>query len=213
MASRVSLLSEVRFASFLVYSPRGSSNICIRSRRIRDRVKNDHPGHLAQLALRIAQDGNPCAPAIGPGVLLVPAPRSAPLVSGALWPAYRIAEELVAAGLGDRVLPLIAREHAVQKSAFAQPGSRPTAGQHLESFGFDVRLPGARRIAVVDDFITKGATLLAAASLTKQHYPTADVWAFALIRTMGLQPEIERIVDPAIGSIVLSVNGGTERQP
>jgi hypothetical protein len=74
VANSASLLSEVRYASFLVYSPRGTSDVSVRSRQVRDRVKGDHPGDIEQIAARIAADGNPCAPILGPDVALVPAP-------------------------------------------------------------------------------------------------------------------------------------------
>ncbi len=58
-------------------------------------------------------------------------------------------------------------------------------------------------ITVVDDFLTKGATLLAAASLVKDAFPLAEVRVFGLVRTMGLVPEVEAIVAPCIGTIRL----------
>lgn len=64
-------------------------------------------------------------------------------------------------------------------------------------------LANPRQIVVVDDVVTKGATLLAAASRVKEAFPTAEVRVFGLVRTMGLQPDIERIVDPCVGEIRL----------
>jgi hypothetical protein len=207
------LLSEVQFASFLAYSPRGRSEVSVRSRQVRDRVKNDHPRDIEQIAERIVAEGNPCAPILGPNVTLVPAPRRAPLVSGALWPARRIAEELVGKELGLEVLPVVSRVNAVQKSAFAGPGSRPTPQQHLDSLTIDPHLVNAERITIVDDFITKGATLLAVASLVKHHFPNSEVAVFAMVRTLGLQSDVERITDPCIGLITQNAWGGAEREP
>jgi adenine/guanine phosphoribosyltransferase-like PRPP-binding protein len=68
------------------------------------------------------------------------------------------------------------------------------------------------RITLVDDVVTKGATLLAAASLVAEAFPGIDVRAFTLVRTMGLVPEIERIVDPVFGRIKTD-RGGADRQP
>lgn len=51
--------------------------------------------------------------------------------------------------------------------------------------------------------ITKGATFLAAASRLQETYPEARVIAFALVRTLGFVDDIERIVEPAIGTITL----------
>jgi adenine/guanine phosphoribosyltransferase-like PRPP-binding protein len=70
-----------------------------------------------------------------------------------------------------------------------------------------------RKITLVDDVVTKGATLLAAASLLAQAFPEAEIQAFALIRTMGLVPEVERIVDPVVGRIFRTPSGGADRRP
>ena len=61
-------------------------------------------------------------------------------------------------------------------------------------------------MTVVDDFITKGNTLLAACSLLKEALPEAEVRAFALVRTMGLVPEVERVVEPCMGTIRVSLD-------
>jgi hypothetical protein len=65
-------------------------------------------------------------------------------------------------------------------------------------------LVAGERITVVDDFVTKGNTLLAGASRVAEAFPRATVKAFALIRTLGLQPEIVAIVEPCVGGIRLS---------
>jgi hypothetical protein len=57
-----------------------------------------------------------------------------------------------------------------------------------------------------------GSTLLAAASLIASAFPGAEVRAFALVRTLGLVPEIERIVEPIVGRITAR-SGGVDRQP
>lgn len=50
------------------------------------------------------------------------------------------------------------------------------------------------RITIVDNVITEGRTLLATAALLRARFPNAEIRVFALIRTMGLQPDVERIV-------------------
>jgi hypothetical protein len=54
---------------------------------------------------------------------------------------------------------------------------------------------------LVDDVVTKGRTLLAAAARVQEAFPCAEIRAFALIRTMGLTRNVERLVDPCIGEI------------
>lgn len=215
MAKPPSLLSEVRFGAFLVYSPRGSSEVSQRSRGWRDAIKYDRPPGIAHAIERLALEfaGTALGEVLGPDVVLVPAPKSSPLVDGALWPARRIADELVKRGLGSEVIPMIRRAVRVPKSAFAGIGERPTANAHLESFAVDMPLARPSRIAVVDDVVTKGATLLAIASLVMNAFPDADVRVFAMLRTMGLQPEVERILEPCVGTIRLSARGEVERQP
>lgn len=89
------------------------------------------------------------------------------------------------------------------KSAFASPGMRASALRHLESMRIDRVLFRPNSVTVVDDFITKGATALAAASLVKDAFPEAQVRVFALVRTMGLVPNVDRCVEPCVGRISL----------
>jgi len=51
--------------------------------------------------------------------------------------------------------------------------------------------------------VTKGATLLAAATRLQETYPQAKVTAFALVRTLGFVDDIDRIIEPIIGTITL----------
>jgi adenine/guanine phosphoribosyltransferase-like PRPP-binding protein len=74
-------------------------------------------------------------------------------------------------------------------------------------------LGAPERITIVDDVVTKGATLLAAASLLADVFPDAEILAFALVRTTGLIPNVERIVDPVVGTIRRTPYGGTDRDP
>jgi adenine/guanine phosphoribosyltransferase-like PRPP-binding protein len=182
---------------------------------IRDSIKHDWPPGIAHAVERLAQefDATPLSEVLGPDVSLVPAPKSAPLVEGALWPARRIAEELIRRGLGKEVLPCVRRVTAVRKSAYSAPGERPGAKEHLESMEGQRVLASPSRVTVVDDVVTKGATLLAVASHVKDVFPDADVRVFALLRTMGLIPEIDKVLDPCVGAIRLSSWGEADREP
>jgi len=73
-------------------------------------------------------------------------------------------------------------------------------------------LVAAENISLVDDVVTKGATLLAAASLIKDDFPNADVRAFAMIRTMGLVADIGGVIDPVVGTIS-ECYGEADRNP
>lgn len=161
-----------------------------------------------------AADDSPLRDLLGADRTLVPAPRSAPPVKGALWPAMQLAEEMRDRGLGARVVPLLRRQVAVQKSAYAQSRERPTALQHLDSLGFesqDLFPPPGGALVLVDDFITRGATLLACATMLKARFPGVDVYAFAFVRTMSAGDVID-IIAPVRG--VIRLNGdSTQRVP
>jgi hypothetical protein len=49
--------------------------------------------------------------------------------------------------------------------------------------------------------VTKGRTLLAAASRVHEAFPGAQIRAFALVRTMGFIPGLEQLLDPCKGEI------------
>lgn len=137
----------------------------------------------------------------GDQVTLVPAPRSAPLPEGALWPSLDICQAMVARGLAAATLPCVERTEAVPKSAFAKPGERPTPQRHYDTMAAEAQLEVPATLVVVDDFVTKGSTLLAAASRVAEAFPASNVLAFALVRTKGIVPEIDAILEPCIGEI------------
>ena len=208
------LLSELVFGSFLVYSPRGTTEVSRRSRAHRDAFKAGNEETLARAIARLTQlfAESGLAAVLGPDVTLVPAPRSGLLLEGALWPSRLIAEALVRAGLGAAVAPILRRVEAVPKSAFQSPGERPNALRHYETMAVDTELVSTRRITLVDDFVTKGNTLLGGASRIAQAFPGKDIRSFALVRTLGRQPEIERVVEPCVG-VIRAAFGDADREP
>jgi predicted amidophosphoribosyltransferase len=89
----------------------------------------------------------------------------------------------------------------VRKSATAQAGCRPTVEEHYRSFGIAGTPLPSDRILLVDDVVTKGRTLLAAAARLQDAFPLARIEAFALLRTMSLTTEIACLVQPCVGEI------------
>jgi len=206
-------ITELRFGSLLVYSPRGESDVSKRSRTVCYQMKNDLGGAIARLVLRLKTEfpSTSLDELLGPDVTLVPAPRSTPLIEGALWPARRIADALLAHGLGVEVLPVVRRASPVPKSSHAIPGERVSVAQHIESLSLEPWLAAPARITIIDDVVTKGRMLMATATVLRQAFPATDLRAFALIRTMGLQPDVERIFAPCVGAIVWSPWGDALR--
>jgi predicted amidophosphoribosyltransferase len=153
---------------------------------------------------------------LGPEVTLVPVPKSAPLPSArggpVLWVPSRICEALVAEGLGGAVVTCVERVTAVPKSAFAARGERPSIDRHIESMRARLELP-TNRITLIDDVVTKGATLFAAARVIANAFPEIEVRAFALIRTCGLVPEIAQLIEPTVGAITRDRWGEADRNP
>ena len=54
---------------------------------------------------------------------------------------------------------------------------------------------------LVDDVVTKGATVFASASLLSESVRRLTLHAFALIRTQGLVDEIAEVIEPSIGNV------------
>ena len=67
---------------------------------------------------------------------------------------------------------------------------------HFESIDVQREIAVPNRFLLVDDIVTKGSKLLGLASRVYDVYPDADVRAFAMIRTKGLQHDIESMYEP-----------------
>jgi hypothetical protein len=198
------LLSELALGTYLRYSPTGTSQISRRSRDWRSAIKSGKPDWigLALDRLKAIVEESGLDRHLGPEVTLVPVVRSAPLATkDALWPGRIISERLVERGLGKEVVACLIRTEAVPKSAYSEPGGRPTAERHLETMALERQLFGAARVTVVDDIVTIGRTMLAAASHLHAALPEADLAGFGLMHTYGLTPEIDRIDAPYVGAL------------
>lgn len=146
----------------------------------------------------------------GNDVVLVPAPRSAPLVADALWPADVICREIVRRRLARVVAPALRRIEAVPKASYSRV--RPDLDRHLGTMRVRASLLRGERITVVDDVVTQGRMLYASCLLVQEAAPTATVQAFGLVRTMGFVDDIEQIVDPCIGTLTYAW-GDVQREP
>jgi predicted amidophosphoribosyltransferase len=178
--------------------------VCERSRLLRALLKAGDAGFMLKYALRVRQqatDSPLLADYFGATDLLVPVPGSAPSLAGGSWVAKHLAVALVNEGLGGAAWSGLRRIRAVRKSATAAPGERPTVNLHYESFFIERAAIPPERIVLIDDVVTKGRTLLAAATRVHEAFPCAQIRAFALVRTMGLVTGIQRLLDPCKGEI------------
>jgi hypothetical protein len=198
------VIRAVAYASCYVYSPTGMGAVCERSRLLRALLKTGDAGFMLKYALRVRQqatDSPLLAGFFGATDVLVPVPGSAPYVAGRSWAAKHLAVALVNEGLGGTAWSGLRRVRAVRKSATAAPGERPTVNLHYESFCIERPAITPERIVLIDDVVTKGRTLLAAATRVHEAFPCAQIRAFALIRTMGLIPGVQQLLDPCKGEI------------
>ena len=177
-------------------------------------MKNARPAAIEQAATRVREsfDAGLFHDFLGPDVVLVPTPGSARRRPGALWTPERICTALVKHGLGERVLPCLHRHTAVPKSAVSAPKDRPKAQRHFETIGAADPELGVERLTIVDDVVTRGATLLGAANRLALSYPNAEIRAFALLRAIS-DGEITKFRDPQEGVITINRYGNTKRRP
>jgi hypothetical protein len=196
----------VEYASCYVYSPGGAGAVCERSRLLRALLKAGDASFILKYACRVRQQAKESAQwagFFGTTDVLVPVPGSTPHSAGDPWAAEHLALALVNEGLGGQTWPGLHRVRAVRKSATAAPGHRPTVDVHYESFDIEATaaVPTPERILLIDDVVTRGRTLLAAASRVQEAFPRAQIRAFALVRTMGLVAEVAQLLDPCRGEI------------
>jgi hypothetical protein len=197
------MIDRVAFASCYVYSPAGDSVICARSRLLRALLKEGDEHFMFKYAVRVRQQMEPASQLAGfflADDVLVPVPRSAPKVGGT-WAAAELARALVQAGVGGATWPGLRRISAVCKSATAAKGSRPSVARHFDSFRLEPPEIRPRRVVIIDDVITKGRTLLAAAARVREALPDTQIRAFALLRTMGTISDLANLLEPCRGEI------------
>jgi hypothetical protein len=198
------MIRRVTFASCYVYSPSGSSDASERSRLLRAFLKAGDAHFIVRYAGRVRQqvaDPSPLAGFFCATNVLVPVPGSTPSVFGTVSVAEHLAMALMKEGLGHSIWTGLHRIYAVRKSATAVPGSRPTVGTHYDSFAIEPLAAPPGHVVLIDDIVTKGRTLLAAATRVREAMPNAEIRAFALVRTMGLVTGVNKLLDPCIGEI------------
>lgn len=197
------MIRRLAYASCYVYSPAGEGAICERSRLLRDLLKEGDAHFMLKYAVRVQQQAAQCPQLAGffrDTDVLVPVPRSSTKACGT-WVAADLARALVHEGLGTMAWPGLHRVRAVRKSSTAARGARPTVSCHFESFLMERPSIDPESVVLIDDVITKGRTLLAAAARVRDAFPHTQIRAFALLRTMGMTTGVEHLLDPCRGEI------------
>ncbi len=208
------MIGRLPFASCYVYSPAGESAVCARSRLLGALLKNGDARFMTKYAVRVRQQSEPSALLAGfflADDVLVPVPRSCPKTGGT-WAAAELAHALVREGVGSLAWPGLRRICAVRKSATSAKGRRPSVARHYASFRLEPSALHLQNVVLIDDVITRGRTLLAAAARVREANPGAQIRAFALLRTMGLTAGVESLLAPCRGEIRW-VGGDAQRIP
>jgi len=213
-------LSTVKFGSLLTYSPRGTSEPEQRSKTVMRHLKNDEPGSnppalMSELISQIIKKRItrlPFAHFFKLNPILVPIPNSSLMDPGTLWVPVRLANALIRKGLGKAVVECLQRVQPLPKSATSLAKDRPKAAQHYESLRVQKILSEPEEILLVDDIVTRGATMIGAANKIKDAFPGARIRAYAAMRTISPPQTFKAIYDPCLGEIMLS-DQGTFRNP
>jgi|SRR5271163_832982 len=209
------MIVKIAYASCYVYSPAGAGAVCEQSRLLRALLKAGDAHFMLKYALRVRQQAEESLRLAGffrATDVLVPVPGSTPRTHGGTWAAADLADALVRAGVGAVAWRGLQRICAVPKSATAAPGARPTVARHYESFAMQRLLITPPSAVLIDDVVTKGRTLLAAAARLHEALPETEIRAFALLRTMGFMPGVNQLLDPCRGEIRWK-SGDARRSP
>ena len=218
------MIPALHYASCFVYSPRGDDILSHLSRRLCEGLKSADPICLPKYVRVVHEQFVKHAQfqrLFGRDVILVPVPGSSVQASRQrVWAAERLAFALCAMGLAGVVWRCLHRIISVRRSASSPAGGRPAVQEHYASFAVETSVAveastpdhGPERIVLVDDVITKGRTLLAAATRMREAFPHANLQAFALVRTIRLSDGVGTLVAPCEG-LVRWAGGDARRAP
>jgi predicted amidophosphoribosyltransferase len=214
-------LPRLEFGSLLSYAPRGDSPGIRHSRDVmyalkKDGFVGDPPILMSRWVAQTIQQNRTTlqfASFFQPNTTLVPTPKSSLMQPNTLWVPMRIATALVGMGLGKEVAPYLIRDKPVRKAALSMPNERPTTIEHYESMTVQERLSRPAEILLVDDVVTRGATLLGAANRLAEVFPQTRIRAFAAMRTISNPDEFDKVYVPCVGTIELLESGETLRRP
>lgn len=190
------------FAACYAYSPKGDSGVSRRSRELCARVKSGDAKWLKSCVASVRREiTRRFRDVFNEHTLLVPVPHNSRSSRTSPWVSRNLALVLQETGLAEEVWIGLRRINSTERLSSIPTREWHTVQQHYQSFAvIPLRTPPAD-IVLIDDFIARGRKLVAAAMRIQEAFPSAHVRAFALVRTMGLIPDVERLFDPCEGVI------------
>jgi predicted amidophosphoribosyltransferase len=205
-------LSTIEFGSLLSYSPRGISYPETESRTYMNSLKHDEyisnpPILMSDFVSKIIKEDITTLPfsyffKITP--ILVPIPSSSLIRPGTLWVPQRLANALMKQGLGSSVIECLKRMKPLPKAATSLAENRPKATQHYDTIEIQKTFSQPpEEILLVDDVITRGATILGIANKLVDAFPRSHIRAFAAMRTISPPTVFNSVYEPCIGKITL----------
>jgi hypothetical protein len=205
-------LSELEFGSLLSYSPAGSSEPERRSKSIMTAIKNDKfigdppilTSEFISNSIKEKMTTLPFGYFFRTNPVLVPIPNSSLMRPNTLWVSRRLADALYRNGLGISVENLLERFRPLRKAATCTAQNRPKVSEHYNSLNIQKGFHNPREILLIDDIVTRGATLLGAANRLRETFPMVHVRAFAAIRSISPPFIFEHVYDPRKGLITLN---------
>ncbi|MCR9226171.1 MAG: hypothetical protein NXH90_01955 [Flavobacteriaceae bacterium] len=187
----------------LEFATKGKNDMALKSRQIAGNIKSGNVKVIERLIHHIKNlPGEHPIKKMFDQAVLVPAPRSAPIVENGLWPTKILCEHFVESGLGKSVQEFIVRETKVPKSSnFSSADLRPSCNTHFNSLTVIPPEAFIEKIVVVDDVFTLGRTSCACVRKLKESFPDADISVFAVMRTRGFVETLDAIVKPSFNSM------------
>jgi hypothetical protein len=206
-------LVTIDFGSLLSYAPWGNLEIHMKSKTMKTMLKNDWfvdsksdkvlMSEFVADEIKRNMQSLPFARLFELNPILVPVPPSSLLTKDSLWVPQRIAKALIRRGLGKSVAECVKLVKPLRKSSKSSPENRPKPSEHYDSVEVEQILSNPVEILLVDDIVTRGATLIGVANKLADVFPNADIHGFAAMRTMTPPSNFVKIYDPCIGKIEL----------
>lgn len=173
------------YLTILVYNARGQSIEAQKSRIHCGACKNGVIDFSERLVATILKKSN--KQNYFDNAVLVPMPRSTPLVEGAVYPTKVIAETFVRKGLGNTVIDCLVRKFAIPKSSSASTASsRTKLSDIIDSLVVRSHAFEEENLVIIDDVLTLGRNSMAAALKLSDAYPDKNIKIFAAFRTRGV---------------------------